>query len=394
MKLLYKNFNLFQTSVPCLILPTNAVSYKILSFPFELKNPRLYGELAKTGLEELIPLSIDGLYIAVNKISKNKILIEYFKKEFIEKVFTEDEVLNNLRKKQKIRIYTPFFLLHSYLKLQEQINNALTSGKTKISVLWKSEKNGVSKEPSKNTVKLVYLNGELEEIDELNKLNPISLNTGNSDSYSSIFDLTIIEPDAAEIALDHFLKSKKRVGLNLEQPKYVLYNGGLNGGKSEGIDAKFQKYFKKTAAASLSILILSSAYLYLNGYYKFNEIKTVQSKISGILTKYYPGQKIFYEPKYDVKSYYDKLSSSNYSGKEGKDLLNFLKYVSKFKNGRVNIELKNIGYSFGEINFSGKTENGEAFNELMSYLKNKYKTVKVLKSSGKNFDILIKLNNK
>ena len=373
MKLLYKNINLFKifkTSVPCLIAPIDIVSYKILSFPFELKNPKNYEELVRTSLENLVPLNIGDLYIIVNKISKNKILVEYLKKESLENIFLKDEGLNDILRKKKIRIYAPFFLIHSYFDEGEKPPKI-------FSVLWKQKK-------EENGIKFTYLDGELNEIEELGTLNP-ALNTG--DTASPVFDLKVVEPNAGAIALDSFLKNKKRIS-------YISY-GGSNVPEGGITGSKIRNYFKKAAAASLSLLIIISAYLYLNTYYKYKEIKAIQLKINKIMLKYYPEQKVFYEPKFDIKSHFDKLRASNYSGKESENVLNFLNYISGFKNSRGlnsgSIKLKNISYSFGSVNFSGKMKTGNGFANLLRYLKEKYKTIKVIKSNGADFDVLIKL---
>ncbi len=306
-------------------------------------------------------------------------------------------MLNDILKKKKIRIYAPFFLIHSYIK----DNRDETEKPPKIfSVLYKKgkengreedaakEESRLEKSAGENGVKFTYLDGELNEIEEFSALNPADV----GDTASPVFDLKVAEPyaNAIAIALDSFLKNKKRLS-------YILY-GGHNAPEDEITGSKIRNYFKKAALASLSLLILISAYLYLNGYYKYKEIKAIQLKINKIMLKYYPEQKVFYEPKFDIKSYYDKLRSLNYSGKESENVLNFLNYISGFKNsGGLNfgaIKLKNISYSFGSVNFSGKMKTGNNFDNLLSYLKEKYKTIKVIKSNGTAFDILIKLSNK
>lgn len=377
-----------------LLLPTCIVSYKILLFPFELKNERRYEGLARTALEGLIPLSLEDVYIIVNRISNNRLLVEYFTKKSLEKVFAGNGILDNIRKKKKIRIYAPFFLIQSYIKNMLSAALSAGTGNDKISVTWKPLiENGLNcSTMSETCVNFVYsAAGELEEIKEFDAgsgLNKVNVQNGH---------IIINEPEAGVVALTSFLKNKKRLtgltggGLS---PKFISYEyEGLSG--KGGLDGGL-KNLKKIAISSIAILLLVSVYLGVGYYYKLQEVKTIQSKIKTVLLKYYPGRKVFYEPRFEIKSYYDKLKSARYSSKEALNILNFLNYLSKFKYSGaagVVINLKSISYSFGSINFSGRISGGNrGFNNLLGYLKNHYETLKVVKSGENGFEILIKLN--
>ena len=376
-----------------LIIPTEMISYKVLSFPFELKNAKQEYGLARTALEGLTPLDPDSLYIIANRISKNRLLVEYFKKEPSDKIFVLKGLPENIAGKAKI--YAPFFLIHSYIKdkLFEK-DKSLPGGEKaagRVSVLWKPGR-----------VKFTYSGGELEGVEELSQ----------ADADAGNFDYVIMERELETRILSKLAKGKKWwqrlaggiIGNTVggRPPAFLSYgalirsrSGGFNG------DGIILNYLKKVSLVSIAVFFVIILYFALNNYYNYQKIKTIQSKINKIMLKYYPGQKIFYEPGFDIKSYYDKLKSLKYSNEEGIAVLNFLKYVSGFKNynaagpGANAIKLTEINYSFGSIDFSGETAGGAArFNNLLSYLKSRYARVKVIKSHGKSFDVLITLSKK
>ena len=90
-----------------LILPPEAVSFKILAYPFKLKGATNIEMLAKTAIDELTPLNAKELIVSKHKISDHTLLIEYAKKEALAGLISK----YNLGGLNGLRIYFPFSVL-------------------------------------------------------------------------------------------------------------------------------------------------------------------------------------------------------------------------------------------------------------------------------------------
>ncbi|MHB8292114.1 MAG: hypothetical protein ACYDEG_06585, partial [bacterium] len=114
-----------------------------------------------------------------------------------------------------------------------------------------------------------------------------------------------------------------------------------------------------------------------------------------ILSKYMPQQKVFYEPRYEIKHYYDKLKENNSSYSNGADFLKFLKYISDEKSNLKSLTIDNINYSYKKFNFKGKVKGYKNLHRFEIYLKKKYSSVNVIKSYNNSkgftkFNIVLK----
>jgi hypothetical protein len=85
--------------------------------------------------------------------------------------------------------------------------------------------------------------------------------------------------------------------------------------------------FSKAIPAIFLVLLASILTVFglaENYYYKNNEKIILEKKINNVLSKYMPQQKVFYEPKYEIKHYYDKLKENSSSYSNGANFLKFL----------------------------------------------------------------------
>jgi hypothetical protein len=381
------------------ILPPELVSYKFLSYPFSLKNKKNTELLVKTALEELTPLNIDEIVILKHKLSNNSLFIEYIKKKNIIDLLTKYNLLNI---KKNIKIYFPYSLLYKISKGLE--------------INW-TENSALVYDFANETYGIVIKNNIFSEIINLNYINSLTaLSLENINGFDELENLTVynLNEKCREIygrgqvdssKPDEFSKSTDILNSNYSDLMFLLdsenYKNNLPHLNSDTIFKKTGDYsdiFSKVIPAFFLVLfalILTIFGLAENFYYKNNEKTILEKKINTILSKYMPQQKVFYEPRYEIKRYYDKLkeNSSSYSG--GANFLKFLKYISEEKGNLNSLTVGGINYSYNKFNFKGAVKGYKNLHRFERYLKKKYSTVDVIKSYKNskgfvNFNIVLK----
>ncbi len=377
------------------ILPPEIVSFKILTYPFKLKGASNIEMLAKTAIEELTPLNVKELIVSKHKLSDHTLLVEYAKKE------TVADLINkyNLGDLNDLRIYFPF------------------------SVLSKTGKRFYSEDGADFLLKydfldksyvVIYKNGKVAEIIDLKLNNEYDDEFKNNDikaaTTTNIIDLN---SKAREIfsgmkdfysdlmfLMDDERKQENFLGifikmLNNSKDSSVLEYFKISDIIGDGSISAF--YVNKSASyavlAAGLVLIFICVGLIEKNYYKSAEKTAISKKINLILGKYMPGQKVFYEPRYEIKSYYDKIKENSGGGNDA--FLSFLKYSSEEKGNIKSLKIDSINYSFKKFEFKGSISGYSNLHKFEIYLKKRYSTVNVIKSyknSNGNikFDIALK----
>ncbi len=369
-----------------LILPPEIVSFKILTYPFKLKGASNIEMLAKTAIEELTPLNTKELIISKHKLSDHTLLIEYAKKGALAGLISK----YNIENLNGLRIYFPF------------------------SVLCKTGKRFCSEDGADFLLKydfsdksyaVIYKKGKVAEIVDLNfnkegindtksETNIIDLNSkareifsNTNDFYSDLMFL-MDEEDKRENFINILIKI-----LNNSKDSYVLEYFKVSDvfGSDSASTLGIYKSASYAALAAGLILIFIFTGLIEENYYKNAEKSAISKKINLILGKYIKGQKVFYEPRYEIKSYYDKIKE-NFGANGGNDaFLSFLKYISKEKSNIKSLKIDEINYSFKKFDFKGGVYGYKNLHKFEIYLKKRYSTVNVIKSY-KNSSGNIKFN--
>ncbi|MCL4533102.1 MAG: hypothetical protein M1502_02415 [Deltaproteobacteria bacterium] len=375
------------------ILPPEIVSFKILTYPFKLKGASNIEMLAKTAIEELTPLKVKELIVSKHKLSDHTLLVEYAKKETVSGLINK----YNLGDLNGLRIYFPF------------------------SVLCKTGKRFYSEDGADCLLKydfldksyaVIYKKGKVAEIIDLKLNNEYDDEFKNNDTKAAT-NIIDLNSKAREIfsgmkdfysdlifLMDNECKQENFLGifikmLNNSKDSSVLEYFKISDIIGDGSVSAF--YVNKSASyAALAaglVLIFICVGLIEENYYKSAEKTAISKKINLILEKYIPGQKVFYEPRYEIKSYYDKIKG-NYGG--GNDaFLSFLKYSSEEKGNIKSLKIESISYSFKKFDFKGSISGYNNLHKLEIYLKKRYSAVNVIKSyknSNGNikFDIALK----
>jgi len=457
-----ENFNKVQ-----FILPLEMVSYKLLFYPFKLKNKKNIDSLVKTALEELTPLNIEEIVILKHRLSDGGLLIEYAKKKKIIDLLTKYNLLNT---KKNIELYFPYSLLYKIsknLELNKIENYALIysfadeyygivikngilndiidlnyitsltdikdytdlakitglSEPTDIIKTTESIEPIKSAEPKdlKNNLKL----DSVKDFNELKNLTVIDLNKKIKEIYGDIqsdFQTGFFNSKESENRQDS-AKSSKSSGISniaavnskinsAEMSNYsdlmflLAYAGNkkhlplqhLNSNAvTKKADDSANIFSKAIPVVFLIFLaaILTMLGLAENFYYKNSEKKILEKKINTVLSKYMPQQKVFYEPRFEIKNYYDTIKRKHDSYSSGTAFLKFLKYISDEKRNLKSLTIDNINYSYNKFNFKGKVKGYKSFHGFEIYLKKKYSSVDVIKSYKNSkgfvkFDIILK----
>ena len=324
------------------ILPPEIVSFKILTYPFKLKGASNIEMLAKTAIEELTPLKVKELIVSKHKLSDHTLLVEYAKKETVSGLINK----YNLGDLNGLRIYFPF------------------------SVLCKTGKRFYSEDGADCLLKydfldksyaVIYKKGKVAEIIDLKLNNEYDDEFKNNDTKAAT-NIIDLNSKAREIfsgmkdfysdlifLMDNECKQENFLGifikmLNNSKDSSVLEYFKISDIIGDGSVSAF--YVNKSASyAALAaglVLIFICVGLIEENYYKSAEKTAISKKINLILEKYIPGQKVFYEPRYEIKSYYDKIKG-NYGG--GNDaFLSFLKYSSEEKGNIKSLKIESISY--------------------------------------------------
>ena len=370
-----------------IILPPEIVSFKILTYPFKLKGAINIDMLAKAAIEELTPLNSKELIISKHKLSDHTLLIEYAKKETLAGFINE----YNLGNLNGLRIYFPFSVLcktgkRFYSESGADFLLKYDFSNRSYAVVYKKGK----------VVEIIDLNFNKENINErkseANISNIIDLNSkareifsGKNDFYSDLMFL-IDEDDKQENFINIFIKI-----LNNSKDSNVLEYFKISDVMRDG-SAPALHIYKSAPYAALAaglILILIFTGLIEENYYKNAEKTAISKKIKLILQKYIHGQKVFYEPRYQIKSYYDKIKENSGGGNDA--FLSFLKYASE-ENGNIkSLKIDSISYSFKKFDFKGSVSGYKNLHKFEIYLKKRYSTVNVIKSY-KNSSGSIKFN--
>ena len=370
-----------------IILPPEIVSFKILTYPFKLKGAINIDMLAKAAIEELTPLNSKELIISKHKLSDHTLLIEYAKKETLAGFINE----YNLGNLNGLRIYFPFSVLcktgkRFYSESGADFLLKYDFSNRSYAVVYKKGK----------VVEIIDLNFNKENINErkseANISNIIDLNSkareifsGKNDFYSDLMFL-IDEDDKQENFINIFIKI-----LNNSKDSNVLEYFKISDIIGDG-SASALHIYKSAPYAALAaglILILIFTGLIEENYYKNAEKTAISKKINLILEKYMPGQKVFYEPRYEIKSYYDKIKENSGGGNDA--FLSFLKYASEEKGNIKSLKIDSISYSFKKFDFKGSVSGYKNLHKFEIYLKKRYSTVNVIKSY-KNSSGSIKFN--
>ncbi len=383
------------------ILPLEIVSFKILTYPFKLKGDSNIEMLAKTAIEELTPLNVNELIISKNKLSDHTLLVEYAKKEIVASLINK----YNLSDLNGLRIYFPFSVLC-------KIGKRFYSESDPDFLL----KYGFSDK----SYGVIYKKGKVSEIIDLN-FNKEAFNETKSESNiyniaSDAIDLNSkareifsnAKPDANNNAIysdlmflmdeegkgKNFIKNFNKI-LNNSQSLSVLEYFNISDVVRDGSASALHihKSAPYAVLAAVLIFIFICVGLIEENYYKSAEKTAISKKINFILEKYMPGQKIFYEPKYEIKFYYDKIKENSGGGNDA--FLSFLKYSSEEKGNIKSLKIDSINYSFKKFNFKGSISGYSNLHKFEIYLKKRYSAVNVIKSyknSNGNikFDITVK----
>ncbi len=395
-----QNAKVLKTALPVyrkifFILPPEIVSFKILTYPFKLKGASNIEMLAKTAIEELTPLNVKELIVSKHKLSDHTLLVEYAKKETVADLISK----YNLGDLNGLRIYFPFSVLSKtgkrfysedgadFLLKYDFLDKsyAVIYKKGKVAEIIDLKLNNEYDDEFKNndikaatTTNIVDLNSKAREIF-----------SGMKDFYSDLMFLMDDEREQ-ENFLGIFIKM-----LNNSKDSSVLEYFKISDIIGDGSVSAF--YVNKSASyavlAAGLVLIFICVGLIEENYYKSAEKTAISKKINLILGKYMPGQKVFYEPRYEIKSYYDKIKENSGGGNDA--FLSFLKYASEEKGNIKSLKIDSINYSFKKFNFKGSISGYSNLHKFEIYLKKRYSTVNVIKSyknSNGNikFDIALK----
>ena len=364
-----------------LILPPEIVSFKILTYPFKLKGGSNIEMLAKTAIEELTPLNTKELIIAKHKLSDHTLLIEYAKKETVAALISK----YGLGDLKGLRIYFPF------------------SSLCKIGKRFCSENDDdflLKYDFSDKSYAVIYKKGKVRDIIDLN------FNNEQAKTETNIIDLNAKAREIFSCVNNNFYsdliflidgedKTKNFIGIlndlrGLNAIEYFKVSDIIGG---ESSSAGYVNYKKAVYAALTAGLILIFIFIGLieEDYYKNAEKAAISKKINLILEKYIPGQKVFYEPRYEIKSYYEKIKKNSGADGGNNTFLDFLNYISKEKQNVKGLKIDEINYSFKKIDFKGIVSGYNNLHKLEVYLKKRYSAVNVIKSY-KNLSGNIKFN--
>jgi hypothetical protein len=361
-----------------LILPPEIVSYKFLSYPFKLKNKKNTELLVKTSLEELTPLDAGELVILKHKLTESGLFIEYAKKNSVVDLLDKFALLNI---KRNIEIYFPYSLLYKisddlitangnedyasiYSFAEESYGAVIKSGTLAEIIDLKLTKEFSNGRYLKNSNSAVYdLTGKAVEIFGRPPINYAGISSGISN----------ISADMSDYADLMFLLAKESGKNGLP---HLNSDGILN---KTGGSAILKNAVPVISLAFIS-LIIAVFLLAENYYYKNSEKNILENKINSVLSKYMPRQKVFYEPRYEIKRYYDTLEENSGGGEGGGDFLKFLKYISEEKENLKGLTVNGIDYSYNKFTFKGAVKGYKNLDELESFLKKRYSAVDVIKS--------------
>ena len=359
------------------ILPPEIVSFKILTYPFKLKGASNIEMLARTAIEELTPLNTEELIIVKHKLSDHILLIEYAKKETVAGLISK----YSLGDLHGLRIYFPFSVL------------------CKIGKRFYSESGAdllLKYDFSDKSFAVIYKKGKVTEIIDLNfnsektktEINIIDLNAKAREIFSNTNDFY----SDLIFLIDNENKKKNFIGI-LNDSKDLNVIEYFKVSDIAVDNSSSQRYFYRRAAYAVLtsglILILILTGLIEENYYKNAEKAAISKRINLILRKYIKGRKVFYEPRYEIKSYYDKIKENSGGGNDA--FLSFLKYASEEKSNIKSLKIDSISYSFKKFDFKGSVSGYKNLHKFEIYLKKRYSTVNVIKSY-KNSSGSIKFN--
>ncbi len=382
---------------PYCILPAVLVSFKIFDFPFRLKNGRQILSLIIPALEEQSPVSAEDLYVAFTKLNDNSVLAEYIRKDKLGKIRAG---LAGLTGRTDIRFFSPYSLLY---KISAELNSAERKENSAFTLEGNGGANGGSAYPSASVsvsgtfdsavvyrsgayyLGLLFENGNLKDIVNFN----LPFNSG------------LLETPA-------YLNAKV-IYIEKELRTYMYGNGAIKRKNlpgsfaAAGSSAKkgFAGYFllnaEKVFIFSLIFLILTvmgAVWQAQSLGMKSGEKAVLQNKINSILSAYMPGQKIFYEPRTEIKQYYDSVKKNSLSENAGIHFLNLLNYASAFKPAVKGFGIDKMDYSAGRFSLTGTVPDYKSLNKLEKYLKEKYSGVTaanpVKTEAGVSFTVYLK----
>lgn len=363
------------------ILPADFISFKILTFPFKLKNSKQIANLIGPAIEEQNPVPLSELGLAFTKINDFSILVEYARKDKINKLLEEIELINgSIFKREKagirVKLLSPYSLLYKIvlekIKRHESPSDDAVSRTTAVYNL-----NG-------NNFGILLENRVVNDIMNLNlPFNSERLKTAELSGAETIF---------LELDLSSYLHGAD----SLKRKDMPGFFGMGHSAPTKGLSGYVVGNYRKIFAFSIAFFILSflwTAWQAGSVHAKLNERDMLNKKIGLILKTYLIGQNVFLEPKFDIKNYYDSLKKNTSSESAGKHFLDMFQYISSFKPSAGSLKINKLGYSLGRYNISGTIADYNSLNRFEKYLGGKYSKVNVVNSekteSGVSFTIYL-----
>ena len=359
------------------ILPPEAVSFKIFNFPFKLKNRKQILSLIVPALEEQNPLSVEDLSITFTKLDENSVLVEYIRKDKLSKISAELD--NLIGGKIKIKYLSPYSLMYKIAAAANPGGDAAGNEKDYAAVLGF---NGYS-------YGIFFEYGNLKDIANLNF--PFNEGLLKSPDYA---DTRIIYQEGD---LKYRLIGKGAIKKS-DLPGYFTA-AGADGSAKKGVLDRAAFYYKNIFVFCLIFLVLTIAATVwqVQGLdIKYAEKTALLNKTDSILRQYMPGKKVFYEPRFEIKSYYDSMKKRSISGNAGMGFLDMFNYISAAKSTINGISAGKIDYSLGRFTVTGTAPDYKSLNKLEKYLKKRYSDINVANSvkTPEAVSFIIYLKNK
>ncbi len=369
------------------ILNPSSISSKILTYPFKLKGVSQTKSLSVIAIEEFTPFKPDELTFIATKISDNSILLEYIKKDDLKEISDGLELMGG--GKNRVKFYFPYSLL---LKIATSLKIAENGEKMAFIHNFENESYGI-----------LFDNRVLKDIVGLNLLSSENTKT----APLSIATLNALR-EYKVLYLNNFKNNLKNIGnigndayiqgyyldlyflLTLKQNELPPYATAYK--SDSGIFGHFGNalpILKYSSSFLIIILLTFFVWTTENYYNKLDEKNALNAKINKILRHYMPGKAVFYEPKFEIKSYYNSLKEKAGGKTKSKDILNFIRYISAYRQSIKDLKIDKIGYSLGEFSLKGSVSGYSLLNKFKSYLKNGYYRIKRVRSY-KNSEGLVK----
>lgn len=357
------------TEATC-ILPADFISFKILTFPFRLKSAKQINSLIGPAIEEQNPLPLGDLGIAFTRLGDNSVLVEYARKDKLNKITAEiDSLISRIFKnnggKVRIKLLSPYSLLYKIATGSGGVLNP-SSGTPEdtgdIAAVYRFHGNNFG---------ILVEKGILKDILNLNiPFNEERLKAAEQSGINVIYPGKDLK---SYLNGNNAIKRKDMPGFFGTGPSVPV----------KGISGYIVKNYRIIFAFSVIFFILTAlgtAWQIESMSLKSKERTVLREKMDSILGKYLPGQKFFFEPRFDIKNYYDSLKTNSSSESAGKHFLDMFKYVSAFKPSVNNLKITKIGYSLGRFDITGTVEDYNSLNKLEKYLEGKYSSVNVVNS--------------